>query len=53
MYEIRNQYGFTTIELVLVIIIIGILAVTIIPKMQSTGGYEEITYQDEIGRAHV
>ena len=39
--------GFTTIELVVVVILIGILAATIIPKMQSTGGYEEITYQDE------
>jgi len=39
--------GFTTIELIVVIILIGILAATIIPKMQSTGGYEEIVYQDE------
>jgi MSHA pilin protein MshC len=39
--------GFTTIELVVVIILIGILAATVIPKMQSTGGYEEIIYQDE------
>ena len=44
---VSNQDGFTTIELVVVIIIVGILAATIIPKMQSTGGYEEIIYQDE------
>jgi MSHA pilin protein MshC len=44
---VSNQYGFTTIELVVVIIIVGILAATILPKMQSTGGYEEIIYQDE------
>ncbi len=42
-----KQKGFTIIELVVVIIIVGIIAATIIPKMQSTGGYEEIIYQDE------
>jgi MSHA pilin protein MshC len=42
-----KQKGFTTIELVVVIILIGILAATVIPKMQSSGGYEEIIYQDE------
>jgi MSHA pilin protein MshC len=46
-FALSSQEGFTTIELIVVIIIIGILAITIIPKMQSTGGYEEITYQDE------
>jgi len=44
---LQKQKGFTTIELVVVIILIGILAATVIPKMQSTGGYEEIIYQDE------
>ena len=44
---LQKQKGFTTIELVVVIILIGILAATVIPKMQSTGGYEEIIYQNE------
>jgi MSHA pilin protein MshC len=42
-----KQKGFTIIELVVVIIIVSILAATVIPKMQSTDGYEEIIYQDE------
>jgi MSHA pilin protein MshC len=45
--KVYSSKGFTVIELVVVIILIGILAATIIPKMQSTGGYEEIIYQDE------
>jgi MSHA pilin protein MshC len=45
--KINSVKGFTTIELVVVIILIGILAATVIPKMQSTGGYEELIYQDE------
>jgi MSHA pilin protein MshC len=44
---INNQKGFTTIELIVVLIIIGILAATLIPKMQSSSGYQEIAYQDE------
>tara|TARA_R110001592_G_scaffold216051_2_gene469519 strand:- start:509 stop:1015 length:507 start_codon:yes stop_codon:yes gene_type:complete len=45
--SLKNITGFTTIELVVVIILIGIISATVIPKMQSTGGYEEIIYQDE------
>lgn len=45
--KIKAIRGFTIIELVVVIILIGILAATVIPKMQSSGGYEEIIYQDE------
>lgn len=44
----NKQLAFTTIELIVVIIILGILAATVIPKLQSTSGYEEITYQNEV-----
>jgi len=44
-----SQYsGFTLIELVIVIIMIGILAVTIVPKFSTSNGYEEIGYQTEV-----
>ncbi|MBA6336740.1 type II secretion system protein [Colwellia sp. BRX8-7] len=43
-----SQYsGFTLIELVIVMIMIGILSVTVIPKIFTSSGYEEIGYQAE------
>jgi len=39
--------GFTLIELIVVIIMIGILATTIIPKMFDSNGFDEIGYQAE------
>lgn len=40
--------GFTIIELVLVIVLMGILAVTVAPKMFGSDGFEEHTYQAEV-----
>lgn len=40
--------GFTIIELVLVIVLMGILAVTVAPKMFDSNGFDEYTYQAEI-----
>lgn len=44
----RPLKGFTTIEMVVTIIILAIVAVTIVPKWFTSSGYEEMTYQDEI-----
>ncbi|NQY62202.1 MAG: prepilin-type N-terminal cleavage/methylation domain-containing protein [Alteromonadaceae bacterium] len=40
--------GFTLIELILVILLIGILAVTVTPKFFTSEGFEEYTYQAEV-----
>ena len=40
--------GFTTIELVVTLIILGILSATIIPKFFTSNGFEEYAYRTEI-----
>jgi MSHA pilin protein MshC len=42
------QVGFTTIELIVVILILGIMAVTIVPKFFNSNGFEEYSYQKEV-----
>ncbi len=44
----KHQYGFTLIELVVVIIIIGVLSVTVLPKFFNSKGFEEYAYRSEI-----
>ncbi|NQZ21665.1 MAG: type II secretion system protein [Colwellia sp.] len=44
----KSNKGFTLLELVIVMVVIGILSVTIMPKMFSTGGFDEIGYQSEL-----
>ncbi|MBU2652466.1 MAG: prepilin-type N-terminal cleavage/methylation domain-containing protein [Bacteroidetes bacterium] len=38
MYALKNQKGFTLIELVIIIVILGILAAVAIPKYQDLSG---------------
>ena len=40
--------GFTIIELVVVIIILGIMSVTVIPKFFTASGFEEYGYRSEV-----
>jgi len=40
--------GFTIIELVLVIVLLGILSVTVVPKMFNSSGFEDHAYQAEV-----
>lgn len=43
-----SNKGFTLIELIVVIILISILAVTVVPKFLSSKGFEEYSYRDEL-----
>ena len=43
-----NNKGFTLIELIVVIILIGILAVTVAPKFEGTAGYEAHTHRAQL-----
>lgn len=44
----RTQQGFTLIELIVTMIIIGILAVTILPRMSLLGSFDARGYGDQI-----
>lgn len=43
-----HNKGFTLIELIVVIMLISILAVTVIPKIDSTDGYEAHTHRAQL-----
>lgn len=51
MQRIDSQHGFTLIELVTVITILGILAVFTVPRFLQTTSFETRTVQDQIVRA--
>ena len=44
----KNQLGFTIIELITVIILIGILAVTVLPKFDGTASYEANSHRAQL-----
>jgi MSHA pilin protein MshC len=44
----RGARGFTLIELVMVIIILGILAVFVLPRVELTRGFDEVGYRDAV-----
>lgn len=46
--QIKAPLGFTLIELIVVIIILGILSVTVAPKFFTSNGFEQYTYRNEV-----
>jgi MSHA pilin protein MshC len=44
----RGARGFTLIELVMVILILGILAVFVLPRIELTRGFEGVGFQDAV-----
>lgn len=43
-----NNRGFTLIELVLVIVLIGVLAVTAAPRFFTASGYDQVAARDQL-----
>ncbi|MBL4940150.1 MAG: type II secretion system protein [Colwellia sp.] len=44
----KSEKGFTLIELIVTIIMIGIMAAVIVPKILTSKGFEDYTYRDEL-----
>jgi MSHA pilin protein MshC len=44
----RRARGFTLIELVMVLIVLGVLAVFVLPRIDLTRGYDEVGYRDAV-----
>lgn len=43
-----KMHGFTLVELVVTMIIIGILAIAVVPRMDLLRGFDEIGYRDQV-----
>lgn len=43
-----RQRGFTMIELVVTLVIVGILAIAVVPRMDLLRGFDEIGYRDKV-----
>jgi MSHA pilin protein MshC len=48
MIRASNNRGFTIVELVVVIVVLGIISAVAVPKFFDLKGYEEIAFRDEL-----
>lgn len=44
----RQQNGFTMVELIVTMIIIGIMAIAVLPRMDLLKGFDEIGFRDKV-----
>jgi MSHA pilin protein MshC len=44
----KHQAGFTLIELIVVLVLIGVLALSLVPRFFSSAGTTEFLYQDQV-----
>lgn len=45
---LRRPRGFTLVELVVTMIVVGILAVVVVPKFSLLSGFDEVGYRDKV-----
>jgi MSHA pilin protein MshC len=44
----KRQHGFTMVELIVTMIIIGIMAVAVVPRMSLLSGFSEVGFRDKV-----
>lgn len=47
-YPPHRPAGFTMIELIVTMIVVGVLAVTVLPRMDLLRGFDEVGYRDKV-----
>ncbi len=47
-YSAQAQFGFTVLELVVVMVVIGILSVVVLPRLDVLDGFDQLGYRDRV-----
>lgn len=43
-----KQRGFTMVELIVTMVVIGIMAIAVLPRMDLLGGFDEVGFRDQV-----
>ncbi len=46
--QMQAQHGFTMVELVVTMVIIGIMAIAVLPRMDLLRGFDEVGFRDQV-----